>query len=228
MTLVADRKDMICTYPECNCPFDVTPGLCMRGYMPKPSKKPGVKPQTIKPMGVLSYYELCELVEQGVINAPLSAIRGVSIDLTLDNIILLETHKHKIVRLAEGDTIDTYEHDLDNEPYLLKPNQVFLGATRETFNLPDDICAQLVTRSSTGRVFLDHMSSNLADPGWRNSKLTLELKSALEWQTLEITTGLACAQMIFTRVAPVPEYISYANTGRYNNQHQVTPSRGLA
>jgi len=43
-----------------------------------------------KNYGLLSYYDLLDLVKRGVINAPMCNINSSSIDITLDDLIMIE------------------------------------------------------------------------------------------------------------------------------------------
>jgi hypothetical protein len=59
--------------------------------------------------GLLSYLNLVELINAGVINAPLSAINGSSIDLTLHHLARREVFGPAMqkVRLGQGESIET-------------------------------------------------------------------------------------------------------------------------
>jgi len=71
--------------------------------------------------------------------------------------------------LIEIDISDRTEED----PYYLAPSEFVLAETIETFNLPDDISAQFVLKSSRAREGLNHLLAGWCDPGWHGSKLTL-------------------------------------------------------
>jgi deoxycytidine triphosphate deaminase len=64
------------------------------------------------------------------------------------------------------------------------------------------------------------------DPGWNNSKLTLELKNVSQYHTLIIKPGMKIGQMVFWLCDTIPEENSYAVKGQYNKQQTVTGSKG--
>lgn len=184
-------------------------------------------------MSVISYSELCELVEAGVINAKPSQINGSSIDLTLDNIIRTEspnTHG-KPIDLAIKENIITAPIDLNNSPYhrsyIMLPNEMILASSFEIFNLPHNISAEYKLKSSMARNGLEHLNAGWCDAGWTNSKLTLELKNVNQFHKLLLTVGMPIGQVIFYKHEPVPFEKSYSVKGQYNNQTEVTESKGI-
>ena len=177
-------------------------------------------------MSVLSYNELVELVESGVIDAKPEHINAASIDITLGSELLVETvpsDAHKLqVDLASKQTL----HMALKDHTLLFPNQFVLGHSQETFNLPNNIAAEYKLKSSLARSGLEHLNAGWCDPGW-SGQLTLELKNVCEWHTLHLTPGMKVGQMIFYKVSAVPEHASYKTKGQYNDQRGVQQSKGV-
>jgi dCTP deaminase len=188
-------------------------------------------------MSLLSYLELCELVEQGVINANLDQVNGSSIDLTLHHLIRTESPDgltNHPVNLKAKQNISTREWDLNKQDsktgeygYILRPDEFILASSDEFFNLPDDISCEYKLKSSMARNALDHLNAGWADATWNGSRLTLELKNVSRFHKLIIETGMAIGQMVFFRHAPVPHEQSYAVRGQYNKQQSVTESKGI-
>jgi dCTP deaminase len=178
---------------------------------------------------LLSYVELVELVQQGVIDALIENINGASIDLTLNDGILVERYQltDPVVKLYDKQTPDMIAMDLTQEGFFLRPGQFILASTRETFNLPNNIAAEFKLKSSIARGGLNHLLAGYADPGWHGARLTLELKNNLQFHTLHLIPGMKIGQMIFYRVTPVPDESSYAVKGRYNQTTTVTGSKGV-
>lgn len=178
---------------------------------------------------LLSYLELVELVNAGVINAPLENINGASIDVTLDDTLLIEKPEFlgKIVDLSRKQFPEMRSVIMDDEGYALEPGQFVLASTREIFNLPNDIACEFKLKSSTARAGLNNMLATMCDPTWNHSKLTLELQNCLQYHILMLVPGMKIGQMIFYRVKEVPEANSYATNGRYNNTMEVTASKGV-
>lgn len=171
---------------------------------------------------LLSYVELVELVKQGVItNVQPGAINGASIDVHLGPVIRLEalptTIDNQRVDLSVRETIGTYEKYIGGpNPTWIDPGRIFLAATQEMFNLPNDISCQFLLKSTIGRAFLNHMSATWGDATWHSANLTLELKNDTEHHTLGIREGMPIGQIKFYRHTPVPHEHSYAARGRYN------------
>jgi len=110
-------------------------------------------------------------------------------------------------------------------PFWLNPGEFALAESLEIINLPDDIVAQFLLKSSRARQGLGHAMAGYCDPGWHGSKLTLELKNYRQCQSIPLWPGMKIGQLAFTQMAAAPER-SYAVTGRYNNQPHVQGSLG--
>lgn len=178
-------------------------------------------------MSLLSYHRLRELVESGVINANPENINGASIDITLDNKVLIE-YAGRHVNLAAKDNIETAEYTFTEEsPFVLTPGQFVLASSVETFNLPNNIAGEYKLKSSMARNGLQHLLAGWCDPGWNNSKLTLEFKNVTENHFLLLTPGMKIGQIVFWECDEVPVENSYATKGQYNNQSTVTSSKGI-
>jgi dCTP deaminase len=183
-------------------------------------------------MSLISYNKLVELVESGVINAPIENINGASIDITLDPIIMFEQPKFEnrtdlrtTVDLAAKESIRM--SSIEFFEFVLSPGEFILASTAETFNLPNNIACEYKLKSSLARSGLQHALAGWADPGWNNSKLTLELSNATRFHQLKLTAGMKIGQMVFFECDPVPDEHSYATKGQYNNQDKVTANKGV-
>jgi dCTP deaminase len=172
-------------------------------------------------MSLLSYNELVSLVESGVINAPIENINPCSIDVRLGNEIIVERPIGNIIDLRARDAFISETILIDESGYLLGPGEFILAHTVEVFNLPNDIAAEFKLKSSGARIGLDNALATWCDPGWNGSTLTLELKNLLQHQSILLRPGDRIGQMIFKRVKPVPDDMSYAKVGRYNNDKSV-------
>ena len=183
-------------------------------------------------MSLLSYTELCELVEQGVItDVPHEHINAASIDVRLGGDILIERASNRAVVLRDRGNLTMESFTLDDRGYRLDPGEFILAHTVEKFNLPDDICAEFKLKSSGARIGLNHCLAGYCDPGWNGSALTLELQNVTRHHSILLHAGDRIGQMLFYRVTPVPADRSYAVRGRYNNdpsvqQAKVNPNGG--
>ena len=194
-------------------------------------------------MSLLSYNRLVRLVEEGVITADVENISGASIDITLDDEIMVELdcydvcdpkttyeeflHEQEGVDLKAKESIDMYKVKIPEEGYRLYPGEFILASSREVFNLPNNVAAEYKLKSSLARSGLQHMLAGWCDPSWTNSKLTLELKNVTESHVLILKKGMKIGQMIFFECEPVPEDKSYAKKGQYNSQETVTANKGV-
>jgi dCTP deaminase len=148
-----------------------------------------------------------------------SLVNPASIDVRLGNTIMIEQASTRDMLRCD---FTMYSKDL---PYYLRPGQFILAETIETFNLPNDIAAQFVLKSSRAREGIQHMLAGYCDPGWYGSKLTMELKNVRQVHSIPIWPGMKIGQMVFQRMECRPNK-SYAETGRYNQDQEVTASKG--
>lgn len=189
---------------------------------------------------LLSYTRLVEECSAGLIyilddkgekrNIPLEHINGASVDVTLGNIILLESNERmaSMVDLSIKDSNPCFRKiDLNKTPnqcFDIYPGGFFLASTREVFHLPNDIAAEYKLKSTLARKGLQHLFAGFCDPGWNGSNLTLEFKNVLQNHNLRIRLGMKCGQIKFHQVATVPASASYASRGQYNKR--TGPAKG--
>ena len=180
-------------------------------------------------MGILSYTELVQLIEDGTIDAPIENVNGSSIDITLGTGFLVEKESHhysdfELIRF-DGKTnwLEPY-HDL--EEVLLEPNEFVLAVAKEKLNLPLDISAQYMLKSSLARDGLGHQLAGWIDAGYCGN-ITLEFKNDTKRHDMVLRSGMKCGQLIFHRHTPVPLDKSYKARGQYMNNTSVTPSKGV-
>lgn len=180
-------------------------------------------------MPLLSYNALVGLVQEGVIDAPLEHISGASIDITIGEDILIEKAmlQRPVIDLKSKGSLELRRHRITEKGFRLYPGQFLLATSNETFNLPNTVAAEYKLKSSLARSGLQHMLAGWCDPGWNNSKLTLELKNVTQNHILLIKPGMKIGQMVFWECEPVPDEHSYAVKGQYNDQKTVTENKGV-
>ena len=170
-------------------------------------------------MAVLCDWEIRARAEGSQMVVPFNPelLNPASLDVVLGDFLMIETmHQEELLRLDISDkTAD--------DPYKLLPGHFCLAETCELFNLPDDISAQFVLKSSRARDGLNHLLAGWCDPGWHGSKLTLELKNERRHHSLPLYPGMKIGQMVFHCMSNVPQ-ASYRLTGHYNNHATVMPS----
>jgi deoxycytidine triphosphate deaminase len=84
--------------------------------------------------------------------------------------------------------------------FVLHPNELVLASTLEYFRFPPDLAAQVITRSSYGRLGLITATAVEVHPYFRGC-LTLELVNLGE-VPLQLLPGERIAQLVFSRVDP--------------------------
>lgn len=115
--------------------------------------------------------------------------------------------------------VDITGHTKAN-PFLLRPGEFVLGCTVETFYLPTHIAAQFALKSTRARQGIEHLMAGYCDPGWRGSKLTLELQNARQMHPVALWPEMPIGQLVFHRMSKVPAR-DYSATGHYNNDPSV-------
>lgn len=180
-------------------------------------------------MSLVSNKDLHLLVEGGVISADSANINGASIDITIGDIVLVEETSEPMgyIDLQAKQSPKMIPFNLSKSGFPLFPGQFILATSKETFNLPNNIAAEYKLKSSLARSGLQHLMAGWCDPGWNNSKLTLELKNVTQNNVLIIKPGMKIGQMVFWACEPVPDEESYAAKGQYNDQDTVTENKGL-
>lgn len=176
-------------------------------------------------LGVLAEQELvrrtvagidCDPDNQGeaLIVTPLfpTAAKDVGLDVHLSNQFIVFRRSSTAAFSSIDDAQDPREMqelvERDwHRPFVLHPGELVLAATLEYMALPADLTAQVITRSSYGRLGLLSATAVQVHPFFAGC-LTLELVN-LGQMPLELTPGERIAQLVFQRVLPAtPEQVS--------------------
>jgi len=174
----------------------------------------------LKAVAVLCDWQIKALCSGGAITPfDPTLVNPASLDVRLGTHIFVEDEEVGLHAASlEG-------HTQDN-PYYLYPNEFMLAETMETFNIPENVCAQYALKSSLARAGFEHLLAGWIDPGFSNSVLTLELKNARRHQPIPLWPGMRIGQIIFMEMAEVPQ-VSYKQSGRYNGDKKVARCKGL-
>lgn len=164
---------------------------------------------------ILSYDRLVELKKNGIISGDLVKINGASIDVHIGNTILIESPAAGIVDLTRHNPKHLTSVELRESGYLVRPRQIILASTLESLNLPNNLVAHFILKSSIGRCFFNQLQSNHADPGFKGC-LTLELKNDNEQHSIRLTPGVPIGQLVFYECDTVPDHALYSLVGQYN------------
>lgn len=176
------------------------------------------------PNGLIVGDDLKRLQEYGIIKeSTMAHLNASSIDVTLGGRLLVESYAgggYPVISLRNRDPLPVSEYLItEGSGYLLKPNRFILAHTQQSFDLPACITAQYMLKSSMARVGLEHMHAGFADPGWKNSVLTLELKNVAQGAVIELHRGDRIGQVVFFKHRPVAQDQMYR--GRYNGDMSV-------
>jgi dCTP deaminase len=168
---------------------------------------------------ILCDSEIRALCEEGLVDPYDPAlVNPASLDVRLGENLLVEVEwsphmqPHSIA-----------DHTEDN-PFLLFPKEFILAETVETFFLPSFLAGQFALKSSRARAGIEHLMAGYCDPGWRGSKLTLELQNARALHPVELWPGMRIGQLVFHVMSATPAE-DYSVVGHYNFDQQVTASK---
>jgi len=147
--------------------------------------------------------------ENALVVTPLLQLpKGAAIDLRLGNrfIVFRRTMIEAFDPLASGSDPRAIQLDIElawTERFVLHPNELVLGATLEYLVLPEDLSAQVITRSSYGRLGLLSATAVQVHPHFHGC-LTLELVN-LGTIPISLTPGERIAQLVVSRSGCVPD-----------------------
>jgi dCTP deaminase len=177
---------------------------------------------------LMSYVELMELLEQGVIqNVEKSQVNAASIDVRLGGAVLVERKHTGALPCVSLKARDRLDMSATHYPYIMSPDEFILASTMEVFNLPNNISAQFQLKSSAARMGLEHLKAGWCDAGWHGSVLTLELKNLTRYHGIRLDEGAKVGQLAFFKHTPVPDEGSYATKGSYNNDNVVSATKAV-
>ena len=165
---------------------------------------------------LLTHHEIIDLLDRGVVtNTSHAHVNAASLDVHLSRRFLIEAEPMTppVVMLANRESPVFMQHDLD--VLWMAPCEFVLASTVEVFNLPNDVAALFVMKSSLARAGLNQNNAAWCSPGWSGSTLTLELRNDTRFHTLALSAGMAIGQMVFFRGTEVPSHLSYSARGTY-------------
>lgn len=154
-----------------------------------------------------------------------SQVNPNSIDLTLSNTAYKPAMEPLCVCYGQNVSDEHYQRIDGVRTFVLQPNDVLLGCTREWVHMPDNACGQLFTKSTLGRFFVNHMMAGVVDAGF-SGRLTLELKNDSPW-TVIIPAGSRVVQLVISdltdyAVAPYGD----SRNSRYHGKSIALPPIG--
>lgn len=126
-------------------------------------------------------------------------IQPCSVDLRLGSKILKYKDSWTDISLDNPYSLRTYELDITDRIYSLKPGEFILASTEELIHIPDYIAARVEGKSSLGRMgLLVHVTAGFIDPGFKGN-ITLELKN-LNNRPIQLRKGMLISQICFVEL----------------------------
>lgn len=174
----------------------------------------------------------------GVEPYDLLSLNPTSLDLKMGNLIrepdplwytLSEVDMR--IHIANGtiDDLPRWGEAVEFETFWMMPRRFVLCHSLEFIRIPDNMVSLLFSKSSVGRIGLEHLHAGLGDPGWGNDpslpgcQWTWELHNVAPWP-IKLEAGKRVMQQIMLQMTDSP-LRTYRETGRYNNQSGPMPAK---
>ncbi len=141
------------------------------------------------------------------------AVGPASIDLTLGSEIRVFKKIVKSICINENTNYKEITKLIDiKKGYILRPDELILGITKEKITLPDDICGWLQSRSRFARLgLMSHITAPFVCPGVSNHQI-MEIYNAGPL-TIKIKPGLKLYQLVLQQCKGKARY-----TGIFKSQ----------
>jgi dCTP deaminase len=154
-----------------------------------------------------------------------SNVEPASVDLRMgDELLAVEIgNRDGPVRLDGDENEDNYRYRPVSD-MVIRPGELYLATTKERIELSDGLCANVLGRSSLGRLGVSvHQTAGYIDPGF-NGEITLEITNHGP-QPVQLTPGLRICQIVFAKLSSEAN-VSYGHkSSQYQNQSGATASR---
>jgi|APHM01.1.fsa_nt_gi deoxycytidine triphosphate deaminase len=148
-------------------------------------------------------------------------VEPASIDIRLGSSFKEPVKTGRIVdsRSDDGQPYRKFEAD----SIVLEPGDSYLATTLETIELPNDLCADAVGRSSLGRLFVSvHETAGFCDPGFCG-EVTLEMTNENP-NPVRLHAGDRVCQLVFKQLSS-PAVRPYGHDkSQYQDQTDATES----
>ena len=161
-------------------------------------------------------------VKDGDMDALLARAGANSLDVRLGNIFkTLETPKNGVIDVHEQQHYRTFAAN-EQEGFILEANGFCLATTQEYLCLPDNICALIDGRSTTGRMGLVVETAGMINAGYHGT-ITLEIKNLTNYPIRMYPND--CISQIRFEALDMPTSQPYR--GKYYEQNDTTEPIGF-
>lgn len=152
-------------------------------------------------------------------------VEPASVDLRLgeDHKLVRRTSMDSMID-ASDDNSDGFAYDeLESSPLIVPPGCFILTTTLERVEIPDDLVARVVGRSSLGRLGISvHQTAGFVDPGFRG-QITLELSNHGPTD-ISLSAGHRICQIVFDDLTSPAENPYGHEKSQYQDQRGATAS----
>lgn len=156
----------------------------------------------------------------------LSQINPNSLDLTIDSLLLYPVVSDDAEPIIYGITDMERKYRraiMQNGGIILEPGDCVLCQSREYITMPSDLCGQVFTKSTLGRLFVNHMMAGVIDAGFHGN-ITFELKNEGNHKIF-IQYGSRICQLVFMELSePAKNPYGERETSRYHGQELPYPA----
>ncbi|MFQ5815671.1 MAG: dCTP deaminase [Candidatus Hydrothermarchaeaceae archaeon] len=121
-------------------------------------------------------------------------VQGSGVDLRIDKLFELDGG----ARLSRNERVLPAARELPGESFVLQPRSYYLCLTAEKVNMPDDLVAFILPRSTLFRGGVS-LKSAVVDPGYKGA-LTMGLMNETD-REFHLERGARIAQIVFSYVS---------------------------
>ena len=145
-----------------------------------------------------------------------------SVDLTLDRDVMRINGYYTIMYGENNSNCWGYKYETEDN-LLIKPNDCILCCTREYIVMPPTLCGQVFTKSTFGRMFVNHMMAGVVDAGFEG-RLTLEFKNDSQ-NDIIIPFGSRVVQLVYMQLCEKVREPYNMRKNRYNKAEQCEAAK---
>ncbi|MFC1454650.1 dCTP deaminase [Candidatus Undinarchaeota archaeon] len=145
---------------------------------------------------ILGYEEIVEKIDKEKLleDVEMSSVGGAGVDLRLGAVYRAKSEG----TLGKEERVLPEIEEMADQKFILKPNEYVLIETVEKVNMPDELMARLLPRSSLFRMG-GSLRYAVVDPGY-SGKLTIGLKNDGHYN-LVLEKGARVCQIVFEKVS---------------------------
>lgn len=148
-----------------------------------------------------------------------------SVDLTLDRDVMRINGHYTVMYGEDNSNCWKYKYETEDN-LLIKPNECILCCTREYIVMPQNLCGQVFTKSTFGRMFVNHMMAGVVDAGFEG-RLTLEFKNDSQ-NDIIIPFGSRVVQLVYMQLCEKAKEPYNMRKNRYNKAEQCEAAKSDA